>query len=204
MTLDDFLPYVLPRAKGCPPLLATQMLRLALIELCKRSLVWREYQTAVQTVADQTAYSYGVPTGATGQQVVKLLGLQLAGVDVSVVEADKGKALDDAGSVCVYAYGTLSGFQLRPAQAADLDVVTYSAVAPSLTATTIPDSFGRYVEGIAFGALKRLREMPDMEFSSAAGLAGASERWEDCIAEATADALHGFARTSPRVAASWM
>lgn len=204
MTLDDFMPYILPHAKGCSALLATQKLRLAIIELCRRSLIWRETQNTVNSVLNQTAYAYGVPGGASGHQVMKLLNCYVNGAEIEVVEADKAKRLNDAGSVCSYAYGTLAGFEIRPAPgAANIPIVTYGAVAPSLAATTVPDGLGRYIEGIAKGALFRLHSTPDLECTDATAAGDALRQWERCIADATCDAIQGFARTAPRVAPSW-
>lgn len=200
MTLDDFLPYVLPRVKGCAAPLATQQVRLAIIELCKRSLLWRESQTSQNTVADQTAYAY---TPGSGQQVVHLLEMWLNGSEVSVVDAEKGRRLDAASAIDVYAYGTLNGFVLKPAQVADLPIVTYGAVAPSLAATSVPDALGKYVEGIAHGAVRRLQMMPNMEFTDPMAADKLYRPWEECIGDATVDAIQGHARAEVRVQASW-
>lgn len=201
MTLDDFLPYVLPLAKGCSEPLAKQRLRLAIIDLCKRSMVWREFQTSVPTVLNQTAYAYAP---ATGQQVLELLEVKLNGIEVPVVSADEGKALDNANTIYTYAYGKLGGFELRPAQAAAQPIVTYSVVGPALTANTVPDAFGKYVEGIAAGALARLYATPGMEFTNAQAAGIYAGLFESTVGDATDDAMKGAARVPKRVAASWL
>ena len=200
MTLDDFLPYILPNAKGCPAVLATLNARLAVIELCRNALIWREYQTSVTTVALQTAYAYAP---AANQQVVKLLSMTLAGVDTPVLDPAMGKTLDTAGNVGPYAYGGILGFELRPAQEAGLAVVTYSAVAPSITATTIPDSMGRYIEEIANGALSRILAKKDKEYSDPNGAALAMGLWTQAIDSAKTDAMEGFSRVTTRTGKVW-
>lgn len=200
MTLEDFLPYILPKAKGCPAVLATLNARLAVIELCSKALIWREYQTSVATVALQTAYDYAP---AANQQVVKLLSMTLAGEDVPVLDPAMGKYMDTAGYVGPYAYGGMLGFELHPAQAASLAVITYSVVAPSITATTIPDSMGRYVEEIANGALSRILAQKDKEYSDPNGAALAMGLWMQAIDSAKTDAMEGFARVTTRTGKAW-
>lgn len=200
MTLDDFLPYIMHKAKGCPAVLATLNARLAVIELCRKALIWREHQTSTPTVALQTAYAY---TPAANQQVVKLLSMTLAGEDVPVLDPAMGKALDTAANGGPYAYGGLIGFELHPAQEAGLAVITYSVVAPSITATTVPDSMGRYVEEIANGALSRILAEKDKEYSDPNGAALAMGLWMQAIDSAKTDAMEGFSRVTTRTGKVW-
>ena len=200
MILDDFLPYILPRAKGCPSIIANQATRLAIIELCRKAMIWREYQTAIPTVALQTAYTY---SPAVNQQVCTLLSLTLVGTDVEVIDPAAGKLLDANGYTGNYAYGGFAGFELRPAQAAALSIVTYATVAPSLTATTVPDALGRYIEAIADGALSRILTAKDKEYSDIAGAVNAQSKWDDAIADAKSDALTGTARAKTRTHKVW-
>lgn len=200
MNLTDFLPYVLPKTKGCPEPVALLETRLAIIELCAKALIWREYQSAVTTVLGQTGYDYAP---ASGQQVSRLLSAKLNGSDIEVVLADIGKLYDGVGRVTPYVYGTFSGFELRPAQEADLPVVTYAAVAPSLSADDVPDAFGRYVEQIAHGALSRIMAVKDKAYSDPNGASAAYSQWQDDIGSAKSEALLGFARGAARTTSAW-
>lgn len=208
MTLDDFLPYVLTRAKGCPTPIALLNIRLALIEFCSKTLLWREYQSGVTTVANQTAYNYAP---AAGQSVSMLLSMQVYAAgsttdydDIDIVAAEVGKLRDSAGYTQDYAYGTLQGFELRPARDAGLRIVTYSVVTPTLSGTTVPDAFSQYAEDIANGALSRLLAMKDKEYTDIAGAASSKTAWESAIADAKNDALTGSARTTVRSTKVWM
>lgn len=200
MTLDDFLPLILPRAKGCPSVLANFNTRLAIIELCQKALVWREYQDPITTAALTTAYEFET---STGQQVYKLLSLTLGGTEVGVVDPNTGRAMDALGETRPYAYGQFSGFELRPAQAAGLEVITYSVVAPTYTATTIPDSMSRYMEQIANGALSRILLTKEASYSDMPGAANAAMMWQDAINDAKSDALTGFSRAPIRTSKVW-
>lgn len=200
MTLEDFFPYLMPQAKGLAEPVAEFNIRLAIIELCQKALIWREYQTAITTDGLATAFAY---TPAAGQQVAKLLSLTLEGSDITVVAPDKGKRLDASGASDCYAYGGFSKFELRPLQVAGLDIITYSAVAPSITATTVPDKFGRYAELIGIGALWRVQTTAGRDYSNPAAAQFNKDRWDDCVNGAKTDAFIGFSRTAPRTSASW-
>ena len=200
MELSAFLPYVLPQATGCPEELAELNIRLALIELCRKGRVWREYQTAVPTVADQTAYAY---SPGVEQQIVELLSLELDGVAIDVVDQDTGKARDRNGWISTYAYGGLSGFELRPAQAEDLGIITYSVVCPTLDATEVPDDMARYAEQIGRGTLSRLLKIKDRPFTDKAEAERLAIQWQRDIGEAQTDASKGNVRVKQRTSPHW-
>jgi hypothetical protein len=132
-----------------------------------------------------------------------LLELTLDGIDVEIVDPGTGKARDRQGHLSNYAYGTFTGFELRPAQAAGLSVVTYCAVAPSITAETVPDALSKYAEVIATGTLYRLMKAKDKDYSDSSGALLALSEWNDAIADAKADALTGLARATTRTSKVW-
>ncbi len=200
MKLTDLLPYILPKAKGCAEIVALFNARLAIIELCQKSLIWREYQDAQLTYASTTAYEFDV---GADQQACMLLELTLDGIDVEVVDPGTGKARDRQNYLSNYAYGTFTGFELRPAQEAGLSVVTYCALAPSITAETVPDALSQYAEAIATGALYRLMKAKDKYYSDPNGAMLALSEWNEAIADAKADALTGFARATTRTSKVW-
>jgi hypothetical protein len=180
--------------------LAVQSIRLAIIELCAKALIWKEYQTAISTILNQSAYAY---TPATNQQVTKLISLTMDGQDIDVIQPEEGKYLDSSGSLGPYAYGTFAGFEVHPAPTVGQSIVTYSAVSPTITATTIPDSFTNYVEDIANGALARILSAKDKAYSDTAGAAKAQTAWESAIDDAKTDALTGFSRAKVRTSKVW-
>lgn len=200
MTFDDLFPFVMPHVKQCPPDVARFNLRQAAIEFCTRALVWREYQAPVETVEGQTHYAYAP---AAGQRVAKALSARLNGLRLSVLDPLTGKSLDGKQETEAYLYGRLDGFELHPAHAAGLPIVTYSAVCPTLTAETIPDSFERYAEQLGRGACSRIMLIPGQPFSMPTRGKDLETRFDDDIGSARTEALRGFARTAPRTQASW-
>jgi hypothetical protein len=198
--LADFLPYILPRAKGCPAIAPLFNARLAIIELCSKALIWREYQDPQMTYGNITSYEWDVDAS---QQVCLLLGLKLDGIEVDIVDPATGKARDSNGWLSNYAYGTFTGFELHPAQASGLKIVTYCALAPSITADVVPDALGQYAEAIATGTLSRLMKSKDKDYSDPNGALLALSEWNAAIADAKADAFKGFARAKTRTSKVW-
>ena len=200
MTLDDFLPFVLPKVKNCPEGVATFEIRNAIIDLCRRGLIWRRHQEPVTTVADQTEYDY-LPE--VGQEVVKLLSATLNGMDINVVTPDGANALTSRGESSPYLNGGLLGFDLHPAQAAGLPIVTYSAVCPTLDALTVPNDFSRFAEAIGWGAVSRLLQTPGQDYSQPVLGRDYEGRFDAAVAKASTAAAKGFSRAQPRAIASW-
>lgn len=200
MELEAFTPYVLPRAPGCPVELAEFNIRLALIELCRKARLWREYQYPIDTTADTTGYAFNL---GGDEQIVELLSLTLAGVDIEVVEPTIGKKRDRDGWVQTYAYGGLKQFELRPAQAAGLEIITYCVVAPAIDADEVPDEFAKYAEQVGWGALSRLLRMSNKPFTDKAGAKDALDDWTDALGDAATDASTGAAQVTRRTTSAW-
>jgi hypothetical protein len=187
-------------ARGVSDPVAEFNIRLAIIELCQRSLIWREYQPAITTDGIKTAFAF---TPAAGQHVSRLLTLTLDGLDVPLADPKAGKAMDAANATNIYAYGGFSAFELRPAQPEGRSIITYSAVAPSIIATEVPDSFSRYAEKIGRGALWRLQATHGLNYSDKSAALFTRELWEDDIGSVQNDAFIGLSRTAPRTAPNW-
>lgn len=201
MNLSDFLPFVLPSAKGCADTVAEFQIRRAIIDLCTRALVWRADQDTITSTAETTTYAY-LP--ATGQQVIKLLSVTLDGCRVEVVDPTVAGNLEDRGATRSWALGTFSGFELHPEHDAGLDIITFSAVAPASSADEVPDSFERYAEEIGRGALYRLLATVGQDYSNPKMAADLRAQWDNVdIPKARTDAFKGFARTNPRARGSF-
>lgn len=202
MNLTDFLPAVLQHAKGAPDVVAEYNIRLALMEFCTGSTIWREFQTTVETVTGTGSYAYAP---AAGQVVVKLIDLTLDGNEIEVVDPDVGRRLDLAQSMRDYAYSRLTGFEIRQVPAVNgSDIVTYSAVAPALTATTVPDVFARFFEAIGRGAAYRMLSTPNRAYTDAPAARDLELRWREDIRDARSLAANMGSRTSKRVSGQFM
>lgn len=193
MTLDDFFPFVLPRVKNAPNEVVRFQLRQAIIQLCDEALVWREYQSAVTTIADQSTYAHAP---AAGQQVMKILSAKIDGLDLAVIDPTKSKANTSNDAAIT---GTLSGFEISPVQAAGRSIVTFSAVAPALSADTVPDGLAMFAQQIGRGALGNIMLIPDQAFSDPQKGAAWQMKFDGTDIPAARDkAFRGFSRSRPR------
>lgn len=201
MNISDFSQFVLTKVKGCPDPVALFEIRNAIIELCRRALVWVETQAPITSVVDQKEYAY---TPDTDQQVVKLLDLTVNGWERRVIAPDMAERYLHCQSSECFAFGGMASFTISPAVAAGLPIVTRCAVAPTIAATTVPDKLQRFAEQIGRGAIARIASTPGRDFSNMTIAQAAGARWEADIAMARAEAFKGFARSGPsRVAAAW-
>lgn len=201
MNLADLLPYVIPRAKGCPEVVATFNLRLAAIELCNRTSIWRD-EMANHT-GDGTSRFFGyVPN--PDHQVVKLLNVFVGGREVPLVPPGDGFALDAAGSSRDYAYGRMGGFTLNPAPALNANIVTRCVLAPAADTESLPDSMWNYAEALAGGALSRILMSSGRDYSDPRLAVEFRNRWEDDIGTVKVEAHRGGAKAVTRTKPQWM
>ena len=201
MTFDDLLPFVLPHVKQCPSVVATFNLRQAAIQFCSKALVWQVEQAPISAVEGQTVYAYAP---AAGQRVAKLLSARVNGVRASVVDPVSGRNLTDNAECASRLVGRVDGFEIQPAPAAGVPIVTLSAVCPTQASEDIPDFFyERYGEQLGRGALSRIMLLAGQTFSSPVRGKDLEARFEDDIGTARVEALRGFARTTPRTKPSW-
>ena len=201
VALSAFLPFILPQCKHCPDVTVEFNVLQACIELCKKSSIWREWLPTRNTQANTTFYAYAP---ATGQRVHKLLQVTLAGQEVQLVDAVKGRALDARQAYGPYAYGKPDGFELRPAQAAGLELLTLCAVHPTQAAEEVPDwLLENHGEDVAKGALYRLHGHVGRDYAQPNLVAFEKECWERAIAAITNKATRAHAATQPRIRPVW-
>lgn len=203
MLLADALTYVLPEVVGCPDIAAIPALRLAAIDFCQRSLVWKDTTPAISTVIGQAAYAYAP---AAGTVVARLDSLTLDGEDVDVLSPGDGQAKIARKSTDTFAFGKLGGLVLMPAPAAaGLQIVPFCSLAPSATAESIPDELAaRYIEKIAKGAIWRLKNTSNKTYTDKAGALDALGVFEAGINDARSDASTGGASVVMRTASVWL
>ena len=68
--LADWLPYVKPWALGASDLAMTTQIRLAAIEFCEETKVWKDYKT-VDILANDPVYAIPVPTDASSVDITE-------------------------------------------------------------------------------------------------------------------------------------
>lgn len=178
--LSHFLPYVLPKARGCAEPYAEFQLRMAAIDFCERTRCWRHIITATVTATNRTLVAPSnttihefeevrhnglllTPTQYTDAEPPELTGTVKTGSPQYVSQAEPGIV-----SIFPYQAGTLkiSAF-LKPrhgqAYGADPSDPLRDAynVVPEFMLT-------QHAETLAAGALARILSTPDEPYTDLA------------------------------------
>lgn len=199
--LESLLPFVQPQLKRCPDETAVFALRQAAIELCERTLVWRQQQEPITSIADTTRYAYQLDSNA---RMHRLMSVTVAGEQIRLLGADQGRVANIVKPAETYAYGLIDGFEIRPAPAADLAIVTEGALLPTLAATTLPTEIAeRYGRQLAHGALWQLYGHTDREYGNLERSSTHRDMWETAIGRIQNAAWQGHSRSRPRARAAW-
>lgn len=172
ISLSEFLPYVLPEVPGCPKELAEAKIRDSAIEFCEKTHIWMLESNYTDIEAEVALYSFGEPVGT---QVVTVdyveidekplipktetwLNKHLSNWRNLEQEYPDFYYLEDCNTV------RLVGIPKENKSAA---LLMKAVIKPSRDATTIDSAFlENWVEGIAGGALYRIKKMPNQQFTN--------------------------------------
>lgn len=164
MQLSEFHPYVMPYAMGCPVPTMEHHVRLAAIDFCRRTGVMVKALDAVQTDGLSNEVS---PLPDAGLQIVRLLSVSVDGVQFRSVSATHGLDLLDNDNTGEFAFTRDNATVfINPLQISGLDVDVEAMLAPSLSATALPDELLAYVPDIAHGAIASLLMVPGQDFTN--------------------------------------
>lgn len=200
-TFADFYPYLLPQVPGCSDPMATQALRDSAIAFCEDTMVLRTKLPAFATVSGTSTYT---PSVSTGEQIARVLGVAVDGVQVyAVAEADAAFPLNQPGKPrYVSTVRTAVGFDLvlQPAPDAAYAVEVEAAMRPTRTATSLPDDLlDRWVEAVVHGAVYRLASVRGQPFSDQVLAGDAMAKYLRMAQKARIDSQFGRVVSSRRV-----
>lgn len=214
ITLESFLPYVIPHVIGCPEPLAIQALRRACIEFCRRTDIVQRIQAPMDATVDTQEYAVTIPADMDMCRVLGVAwnqywlvpvppeqaksGPLLRGADLGTAEALTGPPkfyhlkTPDATSVCVYPL---------PDSTYAASLLIQASFRPTLSALSVDDSlFDDWLDGVAAGAIYRLKSMPGQPFS--ADPSADRGDFERAVGEAKRNRVFGrqvsMARVAPR------
>lgn len=203
MNISDFLPDVMAEARGCPEFLALPQIRYALREFCDQSRAWTVDADPVVLVGGVYEYPLDLPPDVE-LAVNGLLSGEFQGALVDLVpyaslpagwrsepwNGLKGIASRDRRAIVVY-----------PPPLADIaDPLTVTVVVrPTVSAQTCGDILGDWIEGIAAGAVARLKAMPEKPWSDRPAVGEYRSRFESAINSASASVDKGHSSAPLRV-----
>jgi len=202
MTWDDFMPFVLPYAPGCPDSTAEHHLRQAAIEFCKFTNVWQS--TLAPNTADGVASEFGLNL-PDDSAVNKLLNVTLtrvgfAAIYPTVVTTANGERLITEGSLVPIAFMTeLDGLAVWPAPASTSSVAPKVSLRPSQLSATFPAHLSeRFAPAISGGALSTILAMDKQEWTDKTSAGIKAAEFNSRKASAASAVLRSFAASVRR------
>ncbi len=197
MTLDEFLPHLLPDLPGCPDTLVKQQLLFACIEFCTETHAWNEIQDPI-TVIDKT-YEIDVET-PRDSRIVAVKDVWAANRKLRPVTMDQlferiPNWQTAEGSEPTYYNASIDYRTIRifpkPIGANRQTITMRVAYAPTMGATTIPDELAiRFWDGLIGGAKARLMVTPGKSWTNPALAQYNRQLFDDAILKAKIAAIH--------------
>jgi len=198
---EDFLPYVLMEAPGCPRPVAEEFIRKFAIRLCEKAMILRKTASEINITADERIYSLNFtenlyrPTGIVNAQYEG--GTQMHPENEAMLDDQTPRWRSQTTSTRpLYYWLTIDNkfaVQQKPTQDIDDDPITVECwVSPVRTATKIDEFvFNNYAETIAYGALSELQLMPQQSWNDPILAQLNSRKWRQGLRNARAESLRG-------------
>ena len=207
MTWDDFAPYVLPYAPGCPDATMEHHVRQAAIEFCRATFVWQAELAPIAGDDASTVFAMTMPTGAVACKllgvVINVTGYQPQPVDVVTPDIGAERIRDGNLRPCAFT-GDLSGLVVFPAQPSTASIVPTVALKPSQTAAVFPDVlFNQHANDIVAGALASILSLPKQEWTDMQAAAIRASQFNSRKATVARIVERGAAKSGRRSALRW-
>ncbi len=193
---------VAPRVIGCPAPVVDAELRNAAAEFLSRTRAWREWLEPMNVFDGFRDMEMDLPAGSS---VVRIERATLNGAPFPVdgafeLDADPMRGTVGDGISSADRATIVLSRQLP----AGSSIQIQASLAPSNEATGVPDHVARnFEDGIAFGALSRIRSIPGQPFSDDARAAADLLLFEREIARVAALVYRSHTNTKPRRSVQW-
>lgn len=170
VSIEDFLPKVLPYVRGCPDNVALEAIRNAIEEFCKRSTIVRMVHEPVTVVTDQAEYPLEIPYNYYSVEILEAgCGWQpLPTIDTITAGERFGiNWRNQTGPISYITQDDNKSFRLVMTPEREyVDPIRMTvALAPTSEATAIRSVvFHQWSEVIAYGARARLHDIPSEQY----------------------------------------
>lgn len=207
MIWDDFAPYVLPYAPGCPDATMEHHVRQAAIDFCRATFVWQANLTAIPGDGASTVFAMAMPAGALACKLlavtINVTGVAPRPADLVTPEEGAERIRDGDLRPCAFT-GDLAGLVVWPAQPTTASIVPTVALKPSQAAATFPDVlFSQHANDIACGALASLLSLPRQEWTDMQAAAIKAAYFSDRKATIARTVERGASKSGRRSALRW-
>ena len=168
-SLDTFLGHVRPYAPGVPDPAAYKAIRLAAIEFCERTRLWK-FEDDYDVSVDDCNSGIFTPNGSVLHdiEIVLFNGTELhPSTTRDLDRREKGWRTGDLGGGLPKWYTQIDQSTLRIVPAMEGHLYVCFRLKPTQDATDLPEFISReYTEVIAWGALGRLLTIPGQSYSN--------------------------------------
>lgn len=172
LSLDVFLPRIMPQAISCPEPLAKMHLVDAAIEFCEGTGVVRHTTYPLNTVAGTATYDLDIPVD-TELDRVRIVWLDRRPLSVLArgnnqhVSAHSPDVTTQPGSPFVVSVVEPNTITLTPPPSvADLQLVAHVSLRPKRSATKLDDSlYNRWLDAVVAGTLVRICSTPGQPYT---------------------------------------
>lgn len=207
---SSWLPDLLPSVPGCPVLMAEHELRRSAQALCERARLWQEDLGPFAVAPAQATVEILPPAEAKVHQIMtaRYDGIAIQPAPIEGVERDGRQDWRTVTASRPSHYVQLAAGTLRltpvPDVAAATGVTARAALAPSDTATGVPDWLrAQFHDTILVGAKARLWMMLKQPWADAKLGGLAAMAFDQMIDTAATRAYVGFGRAVPRARPTW-
>ncbi len=190
MLWSEFSPYVMPYVLGVPEPLMVQHVRLATIDFCRRTAC---YQASMEPLISDGTVLVEIESD-TGLQLIKVKAVAVDGKDHPLVDAVGGLKLARSDSPQDFCFTQDNQIlQVYPAPNSGVSVVIDAIVAPTLTATSLPNPIANaYMQDIALGAVASLQRMPNQPYTDLNSSAMMQAQYQSRVSATAAKVARGL------------
>mgnify|MGYP000036754619 CR=1 FL=1 len=202
ISIDSFLPRVMPYVIGCSEPLARQAILDSAISFCDSSSILRQKIDKFSTVSGLESYDLETPNNQ--MRVSRVLSVTVDGAEIAgIFEEDVPSYRElSAKPSGFYTSRTDSELVLNfyPRPDAAYEVVVTASYAPTRSATTVEnDLFNYWSDAITSSAISKLAGMPNMPFTNELLSANMAVTASKQSAQAKVESYYGRIRGGTRI-----
>lgn len=204
-TFERITKYVKPRVPGAPNPLIEDAIRDSAIEFSKRTRIWRYTHTIASTVGNDQTLLVDADTDVFEIESARFDSRSIDPISVPSLDGDSPGWRDlDADTPIYYTQIEPNTIRLVPVASTAAELKMGLLMAPSSTATTIPDwMVEKHYKAIAYGAIGELSEIPEQPFFNETLSIYYQGKFEGAIEKLTKQTIKGQQRARPKTKSSW-
>lgn len=186
---DAFLSDILPYARNCPDPTIESAVRSTVIEMCEKTEIWQAELDPISAVANQYEYDLEPPAGSLVHRILTLTdprGVPLEPVTSGLLDQRSPDWRNEPGTPRFYIKRDQALIWIAPApDTARVNAYLLRAVLKPTVTSTSCDAWimTDFRDAIVNGAISRLLQMPDRDWSNFKTSAVMYAKFQDALVE---------------------